>query len=282
MIAEWDADTLFVSDLLETKEPGLLAALRSFLGGIPVEVIPGTADIWCRDYMPVQIDEDRFRQFVYAPDYLRDHPHLVTPPHRCRLPFMADYRREPVVLDGGNVVASRTKVIMTEKVYKENPGIERPRLRDRLEGIFQAECVFIPKQTGDDVGHSDGFVRFLDESRVVISDFSNVDPGYGDRVRKVLARRGLEVTTLPMFEEEGSRRVGEIGSAVGIYVNYLRVGNVVVLPGYDRPEDHEALEAMRRAVPHAAVSQVPCRTLAEQGGVLNCISWTIKRRRERA
>lgn len=282
MIAEWDTDTLFVSDLLETREPGLLAALRSGLGGVPVEVVPGTADIWCRDYMPVQIDQNRFRQFVYAPDYLRDHPHLVTPPHACRLPFMADYRREPVVLDGGNVVASRTKVVLTEKVYKENPGIERPRLRDRLEEAFEAECVLIPKQAGDDVGHADGVVRFLDERRVVMSDFSGVDPGYGDRVRKVLARSGLEVTTLPVFEEKGSRRPGEIVSAVGVYVNYLRVGSVVVLPGYDRPEDHEALKAMRQAVPHAAVFQVPCRTLAEQGGVLNCVSWTIKKGRGRA
>ena len=41
-------------------------------------------------------------------------------------------------------------MILTEKVYKENPGIERPRLRDRLEEIFQAECIFIPKEAGDD------------------------------------------------------------------------------------------------------------------------------------
>ena len=38
--------------------------------GIPLRTIPGTQDIWCRDYMPIQVAEDRFVQFRYAPDYL--------------------------------------------------------------------------------------------------------------------------------------------------------------------------------------------------------------------
>src|SRR5262249_40892573 len=161
--------------------------------------IPGTSDIWCRDYMPIQLAETRFCQFVYKPDYLREHQHLVTPAEKCRLHFMQDCRQEPIVLDGGNVVASRSKVILTEKVYKENPGIERPRLRARLEEVFQADCVFTPKQAGDDVGHSDGVVRFMDENRVLVNDYSTVDPVYGERVRGVLERKGLEVETLPMF-----------------------------------------------------------------------------------
>lgn len=276
MIAEWDTDTLFVSDLLEKKEPDLFAALRSVLIGVPIEIVPGTADIWCRDYMPIQLDVHRFCQFVYDPDYLRDHQNLVTPPERCRLPFMRDYRQEPIVLDGGNVVACRTKVILTEKVYKENPAIERPRLRDRLKEIFEAECIFIPKQAGDYVGHSDGVVRFVDENRVLMNDYSTVDPGYGDRVRNVLEKKRLKVETLPMFEEKGQRRRDEIESAVGIYINYLRVGNVVVVPGYGGPEDEIAVEKIRQVMPNAVVSEVPCRTLADKGGVLNCISWTIK------
>jgi agmatine deiminase len=276
MIVEWDTNTLFVSDLLEKKYLALVASLQAALIGVPIEMILGTADIWCRDYMPIQLDQDRFCQFVYAPDYLQGHEHLITPPDKCRLPFMLDCRQESLVLDGGNVVASRTKVILTEKVYKENPSIERSRLRDRLEEIFRAECIFIPKQAGDEIGHSDGVVRFLDENRVLMNDFTTADPGYGDRVRSVLEKKGLEVETLPMFEEQGRRHRGEIESAVGIYINYLRVGDIIVLPGYNRPEDHEAIHKAKQIMPKATVLQVPCRSLAEEGGVLNCISWTIK------
>lgn len=71
MIAEWETKTLFVSDLLEEREPALVASLQSALEGVPIDFIPGTADIWCRDYMPIQLDQDHFCQFVYAPDWIR-------------------------------------------------------------------------------------------------------------------------------------------------------------------------------------------------------------------
>jgi hypothetical protein len=91
-----DADRLFLSDLLETDEPALFASLRSVLQGVPTDIIRGTHDIWCRDFMPFQLDEDTFCQFVYDPDYLLGFGHLVTPPENCRLPFMQDCRRERV------------------------------------------------------------------------------------------------------------------------------------------------------------------------------------------
>jgi agmatine/peptidylarginine deiminase len=277
MIPDWETNHLFLSDRLANEEPALSSSLRSVLQGVPIDSIPGTADIWCRDFMPVQLDENTFCQFEYAPDYLRGYEHRVTPPEKCRLPFMTSYRREPLVLDGGNLVASRTKVILTDKVYKENPTITPPRLRQRLEEVFQAECVFIPQDPYDDAGHADGVVRFVTEGRVLINDYSGVDPAYGAELHSLLEKQGLEVDTLPLFEEKGRRRRrDDLRSAVGLYINYLRVGAAVVLPGYGRPEDQVAVEKMRRALPKSAVSQVPCRGLAEKGGVLNCISWTIK------
>jgi agmatine/peptidylarginine deiminase len=276
MIAEWDTNNLFLSDRLVDEEPALVADLHAVLGGVSIDLIPGTQDIWCRDYMPVQVGEDSFCQFVYRPDYLQGHEHLITPPEACRLPFMRDYRREEIVLDGGNVVASRTKVILTKKVFKENSSIDRPHLRKRLEALFQAECVFIPKEPYDLVGHADGVVRFIAEDRVLVNDYSGVDPGYGARLRKLLEWRGLEVETLPLFQEKGGRLPGGLPSAVGLYINFLRVGDAVVMPGYGRPEDEAAVETVCQALPHAVVSQVPCRSLAKKGGVLNCVSWTIK------
>jgi agmatine deiminase len=275
MIPDWDTNHLFLSDLLEKKYPDVFAGLRSVLKDVPIEVIPCTADIWCRDFMPVQIDEDTFCKFVYAPDYLRGYEHLITPPEQCRLPFMKNYRQEPIVLDGGNVVASRNKVILTDKIYKENPSVERSRLLQRLEEVFQAKCIIIPADEPV-VGHADGMVRFIDKDRVLVNDYSRIDAGsYGRELRNLLEKNGLEVELLPIFEEKVRLRPGEFPPAVGLYINFLRVGEFVVLPAYGRLEDHEAMEKMQRVLPNIVVSQVPCRDLAEDGGVLNCISWTI-------
>jgi len=278
MIPDWETNHLFLSDRLESRFPGVFADLRTLLNGVTISIIHGTSDIWCRDYMPIQLAENSFCQFIYAPDYLREYPHLTTPPQKCQLAFMGDYRKEAIILDGGNVVASRKKVILTEKIFTENPSIERPRLRRCLEEVFQAECIFIPKEPFDKTGHSDGVVRFVAEDLVLINDYAAVEPGYGRRLRNALEKKGLEVETLPMFREEASHQPGDFDSAVGLYINYLRVGDVVVMPGYGRSEDENALEKIRQIMPVAKVFQLPCRSLAKEGGVLNCISWTIRRK----
>jgi agmatine deiminase len=279
MIADWDTSHVFFSDCLEPEEPVLFAGLHAILKGAAIDIIPGARDIWCRDFMPIQLDENRFCQFVYRPAYLRGFEERITPPERCRLPFM-ECRQEPIVLEGGNVVAARSRVILTDKVYKENPSIERFRLRQRLEELFQAECIFIPKEPFDTVGHADAVVRFISEQRVLINDYASVDPSYGTRLRTVLEKKGLGVETLPLFHEKGNRHPGDLPSAVGIYINYLRVGDGVVIPAYGRPEDEVALTTIRRLLPSATVCQLACRSLAGKGGVLNCISWMIKEKRD--
>src|SRR5918996_1682117 len=177
---------------------------------------------------------------------------------------MEDYRSEPIKLDGGNVVASRARVILTDKIYNENKAIARPRLRERLKELFQAECIIIRKEPYDWVGHADGVVRFVTEDRVLVNDYSSIDPDYGEWLRKLLEGKGLEVETLPWFMEKARSRRDRLASAVGNYINYLRVGNVVVVPRYDRPEvDDDAMRKVRETIPDASVFQVPCRKLVE-------------------
>ena len=88
MIPDWETNHLFLSDRLENQFPALFANLRSVLKCVTIDIIPGTNDIWCRDFMPIQLDGNRFCQFRYNPDYLRKYQNLITPPEKCRLPFM--------------------------------------------------------------------------------------------------------------------------------------------------------------------------------------------------
>ena len=38
--------------------------------GIKYEILKYTNDFWCRDYMPIQLEEDVFIKYRYYPDYL--------------------------------------------------------------------------------------------------------------------------------------------------------------------------------------------------------------------
>jgi agmatine deiminase len=99
---------------------------------IPRRTISGTLDVWCRDYMPVPVAEDRFVQFRYAPDYLTgEHQHLLADGEiGPRLPWVKNCERSGIVLDGGNVVGWGDRAIVTDKVFRENPGLSREAVAD--------------------------------------------------------------------------------------------------------------------------------------------------------
>jgi agmatine deiminase len=279
MIADRNANVVCVADTLEPKFPDVYRELKLILTehGIPLRTIPGTLDIWCRDYMPVQVSEDRFVQFRYTPDYLtaKKYRHLMADGEiGPKLPWLKNSIRSEIVLDGGNVIRWRDKVILTEKIFAENPNSAREQLMCELEGLFGVDrLILIPPERGDVTGHADGVVRFVNGDSVVVNDYRRIDPEYRHRLLPILEAAGLEVHEVPYQPGSGSSQ--GMPSAVGNYVNFLQVGTVLIMPFYGLPEDGEAKEKLSRYFSNCLVTALDCRELAKSGGVLNCVSWTF-------
>lgn len=64
------------------------------------------------------------------------------------------------------------------------------------------------------MGYSDGGFRFVSENRVLINYYSVIDSAYGVKLRTLLEKNELEVETLPIFEEDGGQRRGNLPTAV--------------------------------------------------------------------
>jgi agmatine/peptidylarginine deiminase len=277
LIPDWQTDVIYFSDLLPARHPDLWPRLVAVLdaAGVGHRLLKDTRDIWVRDFMPVQAAAGDFVLFRYRPDYLRGHDGLVTADAaRSVVPPGGRLRRSAINLDGGNVVASGKKAILTDKVYRENPGRERPSLRAELTGVLRAELVVVPQDPDDIIGHADGVVRFIEDGLVVLNDYREVCPSYGKRLESALRRGGLAIERLPHFylDEE----CDGTPSAVGCYVNFLRVGGLVVVPAFGVPQDDLAYRALERLLPGARVVPLRCEILAQKGGgVLNCVSWAI-------
>jgi agmatine/peptidylarginine deiminase len=179
------------------------------------------------------------------------------------------------VLDGGNVVAWTDKVIVCDKVFGENPRWRPSRLLRRLRGLFGVERVIvIPTEPGDVFGHADGVVRFIDDNLVVVNDYGKVDANYRRRLIRRLSKEGFQLVEAPY--EPSSGHFKGIPSAIGNYVNFLQVGPVIILPIYGGEADDKAREVLRRTFPGFHVLTLSPRGLAAEGGVLNCISWTVR------
>lgn len=278
MIADWQTNCVLVADLLSQRHPVVFQQLQMILKDrrVLLKEVAGNRDIWIRDAAPIEVSSNEFVQFLYQPDYLRGYEHRITKPETFNgLSFIKRLQLSELVIDGGNVVGSTSNVILTDKVLKENPNRDRSEVEHELKQLLRVErIIFIPKEPYDVFGHSDGMVRFIDENTVIMNDYSTIDPKFAIRLRASLERHGLKIELLPYSLER--RSTDGISSAVGNFVNYLRVGDLFIVPCYGIPDDLDATLRLQTLSPSATVVPLNCLSLAREGGVLQCVSWTIR------
>ena len=134
---------IFLSDsLYKIVSPKWISSFTNIFTehGIKHQFLLDTNDIWCRDYMPIQLGNNQFVQFKLTNDYYYKKTvinALTLPPSAKLLELTQSYptyEGKPIYLDGGNVILnpSRTMAIITEKVFADN---EIPC--DILAGILQ-------------------------------------------------------------------------------------------------------------------------------------------------
>jgi agmatine deiminase len=183
--------------------------------------------------------------------------------------------RSSIVLDGGNVVVSKTKVIVTDKIYRENSGWLRPNLQAKLKELMHVDhLIVIPKEPFDPIGHADAMVRFINEDTVLVNDYSQVDPAFGERLTNVLRRHGLTLELLPYYHEK--KATAGIPSAVGNFTNFLRTEKVLIVPAYGSEHDAIALRKLESVLPLVPIVPLDCTDLAREGGVLNCVTVSFR------
>jgi len=272
MVSDWATDTVYISDLLPKRHPEIVAALRATLSG-RLQTIPGTKDIWVRDFMPIQLPGNRFVVFRYAPDYLKDYPHVRTDDGASLLDL--DCVRSELVIDGGNVVRFHDTAIMTGKIYRENPNFERPRLRDELRRLLEVErLIVIPKEPYDKIGHADGMVRFVNDKTVLVNDYGMFDAAFGERLAVVLGKHGFDLIPFPHAPTYDA--MYGISSAEGVYINFLQIDGAIFFPTFNGSKDDQAMNILGRCFPTHTIIPIPSADLAVHGGVLNCATWNVK------
>lgn len=268
---------LYLTDTLPGKQPRFFPRFDKVLHdcGIKFAFLSNTKDIWARDFMPVQITKDRFVQFTYNPDYLRNYKKwrkTISDVNGICKAIDLKPSKSDILVDGGNVVRSKDKVIMCDKVFKENPGWEEKKLIKELEKLLEIDkLVLIPTDPHDEFGHADGMASFLDENTVLINEYSKYDDELRIQLISALHNANLnwiEVPYNPYYNKKKSQ-------ANGIYINYLQMKNIVIVPTFKKKEDDSAVKLFEGLFKEKRIEAIESSEIASEGGVLNCISWNI-------
>ena len=138
--------------------------------------------IWTRDYMPIPICKNKFVRFNYSPDYLKDSPEYKPDTSTILSTLGLQVTNSDIIIDGGNVISCGNKVIMTDKIFRENPHYDHNGLIDTLGQLLEAEIVLIPEDYYDEYGHADGMVRYMGEGRVLLNNYCDFDKALRKRL----------------------------------------------------------------------------------------------------
>lgn len=278
MIADYQTNFLYLADTLPTKYPDFYKRFEKVLTDCNVEyaLLSNTKDVWAVDYMPIQTELNKFVRFVYNPIYLQAKKYLKTISDVdtiCNDIGVTTIKTD-IILDGGNVTHWTNKVIMTDRVFKDNPTYERKKLIKKLYELLQVDKIyFVPEQPGDFTGHSDGMVRFIDENTVVINDYYREKEWFRRAFEIAIHNIGLDYIKIPynVYYNKSNDQ------ANGDYINYLQMEKTVIIPTFGIAEDDEAVKQLETIFAGNIIETVESNEIANNGGILNCITWNILR-----
>ena len=125
-------------------------------------------------------------------------------------------------------------------------------------------------------GHADGMVRFVDHDTLLGNNRSDEYKYWKNGIEKVLKDYNLKYIDVPFFYSYKDSR--HPYHAIGVYVNYLEVGNLIVLPVFEVEgnKDEESIAAFKKIFPDKIIETINFNDVALEGGVLNCTTWVYR------
>lgn len=287
MINDIDTNFLYLADCLPKKYPSFYSELLNAIdeAEIAFDFLPNCKDVWVKDFMPIHRFDNTYSMFEYNPDYLQEKKWKATisDVHDIAEQLGLTFFENDILLDGGNVIKVGNYAVCCDKVISEFSRGKSTRCLN-FENTLQSlalhlgvdKILLIPTHPIDFTGHADGVLRYINEQTVFINKYSD-DPklepsNYSCKLKIALHNIGLKYITMPYNPYQNSRD----DDATGLYINYLQVGDAILLPQFNLPEDEEAIQTIKINFPDCRIYPVRCNELAKDGGVLNCIGWQVK------
>ncbi|GAO27731.1 agmatine deiminase family protein [Geofilum rubicundum] len=280
MIASKETNSVYFSELLSSDKrfTQTCNALTELLEkhSVKYSFLKATKDIWCRDYMPIQIDKEKFVQFRYEPSYLKDDLELQSDPKEVCKANNIKPQFSKINLDGGNVVNWSDRAIITDRVFDENPEyLSKNKLIAEIEKLLEVEIIVIPQIKSDMTGHADGMVRFVDRNTLLGNNREQEYKYWKNGINKILKEKGIEYIDIPFLDHKEKNYPDH---AIGCYVNYLEVENLIVIPIFEteKNKDQEVYDKFKEIFPNRKIETINYNEIGFFGGLLNCTTWTIK------
>lgn len=221
--------------------------------------------------MPIQTDDDEYICYRYRPDYLlkrKSDARYITDNIKVCDRMNIKALNEKINIDGGNIVKAGNKIIMTEKVFAENAHIEKSQLIQKLQTQMRSEIIFLPWDKNEVYGHADGIVKPISDDTVLMTNYDDFDIDFYNECKRRLSAH-FKVETLRYNVRHKDKRNW-------VYINFLTVGQLIIVPQINIEEDAQAVKQLRQFYPNHQIELLNIEPIVAAGGGLNCITWCRK------
>lgn len=253
-------------------------------------VIEGFNEIWLRDIFGFS-NGNKVIKPLFRPTYFKG---IYTTSYLERLESQTEniidelgFEIEPIALawDGGNLIHNNKIGFITDKVLRDNRPMEEFKIRALIEGSLEITPVFVPTAKNDQLAHTDGYLNFVREKEITLSNYPNIPflkdaRNYRNALLEIIEAHELqpiEIWDRP-FSETINVEDEFLESSRGIYNNFIQLNGELILPSYSAASTtviSKLLEVNRKSLDKyfSAIHTVNSDQLARLGGVLRCVSW---------
>lgn len=280
MILNKDTNIVYLSDLFknDNKYDKSYNNLINIFNecDINYSFIKGTKDIWCRDYMPIQLNDDVFIQFNYNPSYLNGYENIKTDTKYVNMVNNINVKNCDINLDGGNIISWNNKVIITDRIFDDNKNFDKKTIIKFIENSLESDVIIIPQIKNELTGHADGLVRFINEDTLIGINRETEYKYWSKKINKILKENNLNYIDIPTFYHKEKNYPH---SAIGCYINYLEISNYIIMPIFEiNNMDDKIYNMYSKIFKNYIIKTVNINDVAVWGGLLNCITWNIKKK----
>jgi agmatine deiminase len=280
-------------------EKRISSELQQINSGITIKyhVIPIVEDIWIRDWAPfIGVDKEGNKvaaKMIYDPPYFEEKDRKFAESDDNAGYEIAEYFKYeileyPAIWDGGNLTHNGNNYGIVTEGLLDDKYMRDENIWSVIGNVQLEELEAVENEPGDITGHTDGFIRFIDKKTLMIAAYP--DEYYkGEQViseDELTESREFMDSLAEQYAEEfniirvtnsipSSKITEGMPSAIGNYINFLRLGDKVLIPQYGLKEDESAYNEFVKFFGKTNVIKISkdISKLADLGGVLNCFSW---------
>lgn len=175
-------------------------------------------------------------------------------------------------LDGGAIEVHEDLGVVSDRVLEDNDADPITVLNEIKDKLGLSRLTVVPYHCDDPTGHVDGLVRYIDRNRVLINDLSGEMQIWRNEFESSLTEAGYELVVVPYFAHVNM----EDWDARGIYLNFLKLDDLIIMPRFDHELDNQAKAVIQDAFPNHEVVSLLSNDIARKGGIINCVTWNEK------